>query len=186
METLEAIHQRRSVRSFTGEIIADSDMEKLFKAAQIAPSWANTQACRYISVKEKEQIKKIEETFSERNPARRGVDTCSHMIVCCAQKGKAGFKKGVAETIHTDYWYMFDAGLGVQNIALAACDLGYGSVIVGSMDQAKCAAVVGLPDDLTVVCVLVLGVPDEKGKTTQAPPRVELGELVSEEKWKSE
>ena len=75
---------------------------------------------------------------------------------------------------------MFDAGLAMQNLVLAAQALGLGTVYIGGFNSIDVAEVVKLPRGMEVVAMTPLGYPAEEGKT---PSRKELSELVSNEQY---
>jgi nitroreductase len=70
------------------------------------------------------------------------------VIAVCAEIGKSGVSYREPRQPVTDkgeYWYMFDAALAMQNLALRAHSLGLGTVIVGAFDAQKAAEVLGVP-----------------------------------------
>jgi nitroreductase len=70
---------------------------------------------------------------------------------------------------------MFDLGLATQNLCLAACNRGLGTVIVGLFDHDKAGAVLNLPAGHEVVVMIPLGFP---AKQSSAPKRKQRDEFV--------
>ena len=97
------------------------------------------------------------------------------MISAFAELNKAGFRDGQPSTDKEGYWYMFDAALALENMALAARSLGMGTLFVGGMNSSKVESLLHSPPGYTCVILMVVGYPDEEPK---APPRKEYGELV--------
>lgn len=180
MQTLDAILTRRSVRKYTEDYITDEEIRQILEAARWAPTWANTQGCEFIIVRDRNLIEKVTETFSERNPARKCAATSSVLIVCCAKTGVAGFKEGKAVT-KFDSWYMFDCGLAVQNICLRAHDMGIGTVIVGSMNHEQCRQLLQLPEGHEVIVVIPAGKPAVS--TKEGPLRKEQKDFVFADRY---
>jgi len=118
--------------------------------------------------------------LAPRNPATDAVKTAPVVIVACAEIGKSGYYKGVPTTDKGDYWYMFDVGLALQNLTLAACELGLGTVHVGNLDAQKAAQVMEVPKGIVVVELIPLGYPDEQ---PDARPRKDLAGMVFYEKY---
>ena len=58
---------------------------------------------------------------------------------------------------------MFDTGLAMQNLCLAAYALGLGTVIVGMFDHQKVAEILGVHQDVEVVAMTPLGYPATQG-----------------------
>jgi len=84
------------------------------------------------------------------------------------------FFKGSPVTDKGD-WLLFDLGLALQNLTLAAYEKGLGTVHVGFFDSVKAGAVLGVPEGHTVVELLPLGHPAEEGRVT---PRKPIEEFV--------
>ncbi len=174
MELMEAIKQRRSVRSYRGDEVPEELLNQVLEAARWAPSWANTQCWEFIIIKDKQTKEKLAETLSPANPARGAFGTAPIVIVACGRKGKAGFYKGEATTVKGD-WFMFDVALAMQNLVLTAHSLGLGTVHVGLFDSKKAEEILGVPDEVEVVEMTPLGYPE---KIPNAPPRKEIKDFV--------
>ena len=50
MDALEAIHKRRSVRKFTGDLVPREDLEKIVDAGRLAATGSNRQPWEFIVV----------------------------------------------------------------------------------------------------------------------------------------
>jgi nitroreductase len=180
MELYEAILTRRSIRKFTDYQVTDDEINRLLEAARWAPSWSNTQCWEFIIIRDRDMIKKITDTFSEGNPGRKASETASVLIAFCAKSDVPGFKEGKQRTKFNS-WYMFDLGLAMQNIMLAAHDMGLASVIVASMDHDRCAELLNVKSPFELLGILPLGKPDEFKKT--GPKRREIAEFRHREKF---
>jgi len=76
---------------------------------------------------------------------------------------------------------MFDVGIAMQNLALAAQALGLGTVHVGYIpDSKKVDEILDLPGGVVSVEMTPLGYPAAEAK---APPRKELADIVFYEKY---
>jgi len=180
MELHDALMTRRSVRKFTDHYVTDDEITKLMEAAQWAQSWSNTQCWEFIIIRDKALIEKVVETYSETNPARKGSLSASVLIAVCGKSDLPGYKDGVKRT-KFDSWFMFDLGIAVQNIALRAHDLGLGTVVVGSMDQDKCAELLGVPAPYELVAIIPVGQPVEFKK--EGPKRREISEFTHKDRF---
>lgn len=158
MDVFEAMLNRRSVRKLLDTPIPQEDIDRILDAARFAPSWANTQCQEIVLVREPKTKEAFAELLSERNPARNAVIQAPVVIVACGRKGRAGFKAGQPVTALGD-WLMFDVGLFLQNLTLAAHALGYGTVHVGYFDHQKAGEIVRAPADVAVVEIVPLGRP---------------------------
>ncbi len=180
MSIMEAIKGRRSVRKYRSGPIGSKDLEYVLDAARWAPSWANTQCVRWVVVKDHDTKLKLQETLSQTNPARDAMIAAPVVLVACAETGRAGFKKGEPATDKGEWWFMFDAALAAQNAALAAHELGLGTVHVGLIDAKKAEQIIGVPAGVRVVELIPIGHPDEQPK---GPGRKDLSEIVFYEKY---
>ena len=190
MEVMQAIRERRSVRKYLPQPIPDEAIQTILEAARWAPSWANTQCWRLIIVRDQETRAKLAETLRSRKPggknsATDAVREAPVVIVACAERGLSGCltgedKKGQPATEKGEGWLMFDVGLAMQNATLAAHALGLGTVHIGMFDTNEVIRILGIPDNIVVVELMVLGWPDEKPPTR---PRKEISEFVFYEKY---
>jgi nitroreductase len=179
MDVFEAMQGRRSVRRFSDRPVDDATLERVLEAARQAPSWANTQCWRFVVVRDPQTRQRIAEATPEGNPARKALAQAPVVVCACAQTAVSGYFKGRASTALGD-WFMFDLGLAVAQLTLAAHALGLGTVHVGLIDVQRVGEILGLPADVRFVEALPLGYPDHQPKPT---PRKPLAELVKQEQW---
>ena len=180
MEVLEAIKTRRSIRRYKTTPVDDKTLEQVLEAARWAPSWANTQCWRFIVVRDDDIKAGLADTLSPNNPATDAIRNAPVTIVVCAELKRSGCYRGEPATNKGDTWFMFDVGLAMQNLTLAAHALGLGTVHVGAFDAGKADSILGVPEGFCVVEMTPLGYPDHEAK---APPRKELSEIVFTDKF---
>lgn len=178
MDVFEAIKGRRSVRKYKPDPVSDEQLNAVLEAARWAPSWANTQCWNFVVVRDAQLKERLADTLSPTNPAIAAIKGAPILIVACAEKGRAGYKRGEAVTDKGD-WFMFDVALAMQNLALAAYALGLGTVHVGLFDAQKVVQILDMPPDMAVVEMMPLGYPAEQPIVLS---RKELGEFVFFEK----
>ncbi|HOP84942.1 MAG TPA: nitroreductase family protein [Syntrophorhabdaceae bacterium] len=174
MDLMKVIHERRSIRRYKKDPIPEEIIMEILNAARVAPSWANTQVCKYIIVKDKDIKERLKEALSPTNPAREAFSQAPIVICQVAQRGVSGFKKGEPATIKGD-WFMFDAGIAMEHIVLAAWNFGLGTVHVGSFDAEKAEKILNIPQGFTIVEMTPIGYFDEVPKPT---PRKPLSEYI--------
>ena len=175
MELFEAIYTRRSVRTYDpNRMISRETLEKILSAAQMAPSWKNTQTAGFIVVESSEMKERLMDALPPYNA--RTVSTAPVTIVMTANKGRAGYERdGSFTTKKEDRWEMFDGGIACQTLCLAAWGEGLGTCIMGIYDEEKLPAVLDVSEDQYVTAVVALGYPAE---TPNAPKRKPLEEKV--------
>jgi nitroreductase len=194
LELFEAIYSRRSIRKYKPDPVDEQAVEKILEAGRWAPSWSNTQCWHFVVVRDPEVRAKLGECLLRfklpdkeiENPAVKILNTVPVVIVVCAQTGKSGGPPGPAAGSGGGFitdkgdWFMFDTALAVQNMVLAAHAQGLGTVIIGTFDAPRVEKVLNVPAGYRVVTLFPVGVPDTEGK---APPRKELSEIVTRDRW---
>lgn len=164
METLEAIFTRRSIRKFSDRQIQESDINRLLKAGMYAPSANNSQPWHFVVINERELLDRIP-TF---HPWSKMCFQAPLAIVVCAYV-PAGKK--------FDLWVQ-DCSAATQNILLAAHAIGLGGVWLGVYPREERIAgvrdLLGLPEEVHPVSIVVLGYPNEQPET---PERFDLAKV---------
>ena len=132
--TLIDIARRSSTRGYTAEQLPEEVLQKLLTAGLQAPTAANRQEIHFSVVPGGAPVlKEMEEEMCKLKGTTPGPKTFYYDApVVIFLSGNASF-----------YWSPLDAGIAVENIALAAEDLGLGSLIIGCVKDAlrgeKCA-----------------------------------------------
>jgi nitroreductase len=179
MDLMEAIKGRRSIRKYKPDAVPEEVLQKVMEAVRWSPSWANTQCWEVILVKDPNVKAELANTLTTTNPARSSMTDAPIVIVLCGKKGVSGFKKGEAATVKGD-WLMFDTGIAMQSLCLAAYGQGLGTVVVGLFDHKKAEEILGVPQNIEVVAITPLGYPASEGT---APKRKEFSDFVFYEKY---
>ena len=179
MDLMEAIKGRRSIRKYKPEPVSEEALQEVIEAVRSSPSWANTQCWELILVRDPNVKSELANTLTPTNPARSSIAGAPLVVVLCGKKGISGFEKGEAATVKGD-WLMFDTGIAMQNLCLAAYGLGLGTVIVGLFDHRKAEEILGLSQNVEVVAMTPLGYPAVQ---RSAPKRKEVSEFVFSERY---
>lgn len=147
METMEAIRTRRSVREYTGEPVSSEELDRLLRAAQWAPSGLNNQPWRFMKVTDRSLIAGLSELTKY-----RGVVSEAEALIA----------------VFLDHQEMYDrtkdlqsSGAALQNILLAAHDMGLGACWLGEILKSREEAeeLLGVSGDLEMVAVVAVGRP---------------------------
>jgi nitroreductase len=173
MDAYRAIISKRDTRTYTDKPIEEEKLRKVLQAGRMAGSSKNTQPVRLIVIRDREWLKEIATCGQFTQPllaANVGI------ALCCPPAGSD-----------------FDAGRAAQNMMLAAWSLGIASCPTSIHDQACIREKLQLPQDVEdeatgrkgwrVVVILALGYPDPKVPLSMGRKRVELDELVHQERW---
>ncbi len=174
MELFEAIHTRRSIRRFTGQVIPDEVLEQVFVAATYAPSAHNGQPWVFCVTRDPEKKQALAE-------GRRYAAFLPQAGAVVAVLAKVGlFERPVGDK-GLRYFEFQDTAAAIQNLLLAAHASGLGGCWVGDFADAQVRAVFGVPEDLTPVAVIALGYP--QSVPDKGPARRPLTEVVHWEQY---
>ena len=172
MQTLEAIHSRRSIRAFTDDPVSDEDLLTIIKAGAAAPSGGNAQMWTFISVRDKKRIAALRSL----SPGIIGLPSAV-VAMCLDESRRTTNPEG-----SLDIMPFFDIGAALQNILLAAHDVGLGGCAIGSFHPQALSALLKLPESLEPKLLVVLGKPK---KTPRQPRQRPLEEIHFQEKYVS-
>lgn len=154
MDTLTALHCRRSCRQYTEEPVSEDALRTLLEAAMAAPSAHNCQPWHFVVVKEQS----IKEAVSSLHPyIHMAKDAPLGILVC----GNTSLEK-------TPGFWVQDCSAASQNILLAATALGLGALWTGiyplSGRVEAFQKLFALPDHIIPLTYLVIGHPKQEAK----------------------
>ena len=124
---MEAIKERSSTRGYTPEPLTEDELSTLIHAGLQAPTATNKQEIHFTVIKGDHPV--LQEMEDEKNRLR-GISGAEHNFY---------YEAPVVIVLSADRdfkWSPVDAGIAVENIALAAEALGLGSVIIGCVYDA--------------------------------------------------
>jgi nitroreductase len=181
METLEAISKRASLKTHisTREVEEDKII-KVLDAARMAPSATNEQPWRFIVVKGRENVDKVVSGASMMG--RKVVEEAPVLILVFVKPEDYIFPDGAS-------FYLIDVGLAMENLLLAATDLGLISHPMAALNGDKLKEILDIPDEMEFVVATPLGYPVEGSYEEAAQERwkertrKDLKELVYVNKW---
>lgn len=115
-DALTVIHDRKSVRNYTGEPVSDKDIDKLLRAAMAAPVAVYMMPWKFIVVTDKEKLKSLADGLLF---AKMLVKAGTCIVVCAVPEDAA---------MHSEAFAILDCACASQNILLAAEALDLGAV----------------------------------------------------------
>jgi len=114
---LDVIFTRKSVRSYTGEVVSKEKLEILLKAAMAAPSGRNQQPWAFIAITDPAILEKL----AKKLPYAKMLPAAGAAIVVC------GYSVPSSRPGSKDLWEQ-DCAAATQNILLAAEAMNLGAV----------------------------------------------------------
>jgi len=153
METLEAIGKRASLKNrLSAREVEQEKITKILDAARLAPSARNQQPWRFIVVSGKENVENVvTEAFFEFSQAFKEAPV---LIFACANPSDDDVHEGRE-------YYLFDVGLAMENLLLAATDLGLVTHPMTSVNEDKLRKVLHIPDEVRFVTATPLSYPSD-------------------------
>ncbi len=164
-ETLEVIHNRKSVRHFTDQPVSKEQVNKLLGAGMAAPTAVNRQPWVFYVVTHRQTL----DTLSQQLPYAKMLAQAQLAIVVCGDMEKAGNLQDKG------YWVQ-DCAAATENILLAAESMGLGAVWTASYPY----------DDRTKVVIKALNLPTHHVPLNVIPIGYPTGEDVPKNKWNPE
>lgn len=169
MEFHEAVKTRQSIRQYKSDPVPEDVLARVLEAFQAAPSWANVQPWELILVTDPELKRKLQETVPRGNPGAPAAVEAPILICAVGVTGISGWYKGKAVTARGD-WLLFDMGIAIEHLALAAAAEGLGSLHLGYFDYEKAGEILKLGENRTVVELIPLGYPARTPKRVERKP----------------
>lgn len=172
MDLHELIKARTSIRQYKDEPVPMEVVVRILDSAARAPSWANKQCWRFVIVDSKVEKNLLGKASGQANIAK-ACETAPYVIVLCADTRESGSKNGL------DY-FLFDAGLAMENLVLAARAETLATCIVGWFDEKTVKGVLNVPQGIKVIAYTPLGYGDE---AVQPRARKKRSEVVYHNTW---
>jgi nitroreductase len=150
-ETLETIVKRASLKvCLSAREVEQEKITKVLDAARFAPSARNAQPWRFIVVKGKDNVENVvTKAFFGFNQVAKEAPV---LIIACANPADDDIHEGRG-------YYLFDVGLAVENILLAATDLGLITHPMTAVDESELRRVLHIPDEVRFVVATPLAYP---------------------------
>jgi len=185
--TLAALHERRSVRSYTAAQVERSAVEQLLEAAVLAPSAMNSQPWSFVVVQDADLLGRFEREAADLLLQDPPVDELAglpadqlELLRGLVRGSGAGIFHGAPSLIviyAADAHGVPDCFLAAENLMLAATALGLGTCPIGMaqpyFEQAAVKAELGVPPVARCALPIVLGEPSgHTAPTSRKPPEV--------------
>ena len=151
----ELLVKRRSIRRYKEQPLNPEDVKLILEAGLMSPTSKNSRAWQFVAVDEPEMLQRL----SQCKPAG------AHPIA------KAALAVVVAVDATKSEAWIEDASAAAAFMQLQATDLGIGSCWIEVRDRYQVDGtpaneyvqeLLGIPEEVSVVCILTFGYPDEE------------------------
>ena len=203
VELREILARRRMVRHYLDEPVPLESLAQIVRTVRRAPSGGFSQGQRLLVVTEEATRRRIAELLGEKEWVAHGREPWLsvapvHVVVCTREQDyhdrynepdKLAATGGVEIEWPVPFWFV-DAGAAMMLVLLAAIDEGLAAGVYGVTVEARdeFKRLLGMPDDVWVVCGVTLGKPAPDPHASEASSRFtqrrrRLGEVVHRERW---
>jgi nitroreductase len=167
----DLLKKRRAVRAYTGERVPREVLERIARAARRGPNAGYSQGLRVLVVDDPETMGRLVAADADERSRAWFTAAAAHFIVLTreqdyhdryTQPDKLAVTGGVEVVWPVPFWYV-DAGAAMMLVMLAALEEGLGAGVYGVTveDDTRVRELLGIPDDLTIVVGITVGVPAE-------------------------
>jgi nitroreductase len=184
---MEAIYRRRSIRNFSETPINDGTLTILLQAAVQAPSGKNKQPWKFIVVKgdtRNEMNRIMKEGIAKRKASERDVGGSEYSVKVMEQapttifiinpKGIPPWEEHTTEQMFDDVVDIQSIGAAIQNLILAATDLGIGTLWICDVFYAYEELMNWLGESGEMIAAVALGYSTEKPNARPRKPILEV------------
>jgi nitroreductase len=171
MDVFDAVLTNIAVREFTDESLKDEHLIRILDAARLCQSGKNLQPWYFIVIRDRGTLDALAELM--KGDVDEAIMKRSHTAIAIISDPKSEFD-------------VVDAGRAAQNMTLVAWELGIGSVFISGPEpperipyRTKAKRLLGVPDHLNLVDLIVLGYPKRRRMVTRKN-RKELKDIAFE------
>ena len=172
MEVLEAIKNRRSVRSYDTRPITPESYQRLQASLRYAPSACNFQPWRFILVEDAALREKVAQACKK----QMWMAEAPVIVVACGFTRQAYQKMGgYGNSVD------IDLGIALDHLSLAAVAEGLGTCWIGAFHEPQVKDLLSIPAEVKVVALMPVGYPasDELNHPVQEGKRKKAKEVFS-------
>ena len=169
MDVYEAIEKRSSIRAYQDKPVPEELLLKVLEAARLAPSGKNSQAWKFVVVRDDER----RQALGRASGGQPHVHMAPVIVAAVATEPEFVMACGI-------HAYPVDLAIAIDHKTLAAVDLGLGTCWIGAFLQEKVKSILEVPEKYKVVSLLTLGYPGETGRPKM---RKALEEIVCYDKY---
>jgi len=148
-ELIQTIFSRRSIRSYTAQLVGEEQVATLLRAAMAAPSASNLKPWHFVVVTKRETL----DSLAEMHPFGKMLFEAPLGIAVCGDPA-----------ISAHYWVQ-DCSAATENLLLAATALGLGAVWLGVYPKEErlkaIRDILGIPEAIVPLNFISIGYPAE-------------------------
>ena len=176
MQVQKAIEERRAYRILEEVEITDEMLDRITRAAQLAPSCYNKQPWRFLYVRKKDRLEEFKQVLAKGND---WAFDASMMAVIFSKKEDDCM-------VQDRKYFLFDTGIAVGQMLLQATELGLVAHPIAGFSPQKVRKLTGIPQDYKIITMIIFGKHPQKAEEEERPPRKEFSEIRYLENYQEE
>ncbi len=168
MALIDIINKRYSVRGYKDQPVEDEKLEKVLRAAQLAPTGVNKQAFKIYVIDTKKNLDKIRGIYRA-----KWLFEAPIILAVVSKKSDAWTRPWDGKNVNE-----IDATIIMDHMILEATDLGLGTCYIAGFHERPLIEFLELDEEYHPVLLTPLGYPDAKPYGTSRKSLDELVEYV--------
>lgn len=168
-QLLELLEARQSERKYDDKPVEREKIERVLRAASLAPSACNAQPWRYVVVDEPELKNRVADAVADKVLPMNHFTKQAPVIIAVVEES-ANLTSKVGTAVKGTYFPSFDIGLSLAQLCLQASVEGLGTCILGWLNQRKVKELLGIPRGKKLPLVVTLGYPADAQREKKRKP----------------
>lgn len=149
---------RRAYRGIDPARVPEDTIDRVLRAATLAPSCSNNQPWRFVAISDSASLRDVKKHLT---PGNYWAKTAPLIVAVCVDPDD-----DCRNSSRRDYG-LFDAGLATQNLLLQAVREGLRAHPVAGFDPEPVKAILHVPDSSILIALVILGHPGETGELSE-------------------
>jgi len=182
MSILAQIEKRRALRAIDSRPIGKELLLSLAEAAHLAPSCANSQSWRIVTVVDPGKLEALKASLSGGNYWAKKSPAIAAFVTSLDWDARLDGGRDYA---------LFDLGMAAMNYQLQAVEEGLVAHPIAGFDPAAAKLALGIPESAILATLIILGYPgdssglSEKHLASESSPRIRkpLDEVAAFDSW---
>jgi nitroreductase len=153
MSIVPQIERRRAFRALDSRAIPEAALLRLAQAAHLAPSCANSQNWRIVTVVEPARLEALKATLTSGNYWAKKAPAIAAFVTSLDWDARLEGGRDYA---------LFDLGMAAMNYQLQAVEEGLLAHPIAGFDSAAAKLALGIPESAVLATLVILGFPGDK------------------------
>jgi len=182
MYSKSIILERKSKRAYLPKPVPGDALRRIMEKVRWAPSCSNNQPWKFIVAQKPEALSRLREALSRGNAWAKEAPI---LIAVVSREADDFTRKSGLQ------YYLFDCGLAVENLLLAAVEEGLMAHPMAGYSAQKAKKALNIPEEYDVLCLISLGYQgdisdlDDRTRVKDEAPRTrkELSDIFFFDGW---